>query len=84
MLTPETLTLNFSLYSERCRCTLYGHKDSVNSIEFFPCSNTLLTSSADKSLSVWDARTVSISLTAFPGFNKPGHSSYSLGSGYNL
>ncbi|XP_039074817.1 sperm-associated antigen 16 protein-like [Hyaena hyaena] len=43
--------------SERCRCTLYGHTDSVNSIEFFPCSNTLLTGSADKTLSVWDART---------------------------
>ncbi|XP_044890383.1 sperm-associated antigen 16 protein isoform X4 [Felis catus] len=43
--------------SERCRCTLYGHVDSVNSIEFFPGSNTLLTGSADKTLSVWDART---------------------------
>uniref|UniRef100_A0A2K6TU40 Sperm associated antigen 16 n=1 Tax=Saimiri boliviensis boliviensis TaxID=39432 RepID=A0A2K6TU40_SAIBB len=43
--------------SERCRCTLYGHTDSVNSIEFFPLSNTLLTGSADKSLSLWDART---------------------------
>ncbi|XP_077812780.1 sperm-associated antigen 16 protein isoform X3 [Macaca mulatta] len=43
--------------SERCRCTLYGHTDSVNSIEFFPFSNTLLTSSADKTLSIWDART---------------------------
>ncbi|EAW70516.1 hCG1648127 [Homo sapiens] len=44
--------------SERCRCTLYGHTDSVNSIEFFPFSNTLLTSSADKTLSIWDARTI--------------------------
>uniref|UniRef100_A0A452G106 Uncharacterized protein n=1 Tax=Capra hircus TaxID=9925 RepID=A0A452G106_CAPHI len=43
--------------SERCRYTLYGHTDSVNSIEFFPYSNTLLTGSADKSLSIWDART---------------------------
>ncbi|KAI4544409.1 hypothetical protein MG293_004675 [Ovis ammon polii] len=42
---------------ERCRYTLYGHTDSVNSIEFFPYSNTLLTGSADKSLSIWDART---------------------------
>ncbi|KFO18303.1 Sperm-associated antigen 16 protein [Fukomys damarensis] len=43
--------------SERCRGTLYGHTDSVNSIEFFPFSNTLLTGSADKTLSIWDART---------------------------
>ncbi|XP_070588317.1 sperm-associated antigen 16 protein isoform X23 [Erythrolamprus reginae] len=43
--------------SERCRYTLRGHKDSVNSIEFFPFSNIILTSSADKTLSLWDART---------------------------
>ncbi|XP_068803983.1 sperm-associated antigen 16 protein isoform X4 [Struthio camelus] len=42
--------------SERCRRTLHGHKDSVNSIEFLPFSNTVLTSSADKTLSLWDAR----------------------------
>uniref|UniRef100_A0A803STB2 Sperm associated antigen 16 n=1 Tax=Anolis carolinensis TaxID=28377 RepID=A0A803STB2_ANOCA len=44
-------------YSERCRYTLRGHKDSVNSIEFLPFSNIILTSSADKTLSLWDART---------------------------
>ncbi|KAF7243734.1 Sperm-associated antigen 16 protein [Varanus komodoensis] len=44
---------------ERCRYTLRGHKDSVNSIEFLPFSNIILTSSADKTLSLWDARTVS-------------------------
>lgn len=65
VLTLKTLTLNFSLCSERCRYTLYGHTDSVNSIEFFPYSNTLLTGSADKSLSIWDARTVSKSLMCF-------------------
>ncbi|XP_053139330.1 sperm-associated antigen 16 protein isoform X6 [Hemicordylus capensis] len=43
--------------SERCRYTLRGHKDSVNSIEFLPFSNIILTSSADKTLSLWDART---------------------------
>lgn len=46
-------------YSERCRNTLRGHADSVNSIVFLPYSNTLLTCSADKTLSLWDARTVS-------------------------
>ena len=66
VLSPTALTLTVSLYSERCRCTLYGHTDSVNSIEFFPCSNILLTGSADKSLSAWDARTVSKSSTLFP------------------
>lgn len=60
VVTPITSSLNYCLYSERCRYTLHGHMDSVNSIEFFPYSNTLLTGSADKSLSVWDARTVSI------------------------
>lgn len=50
--------INFS-YSERCRHTLRGHADSVNSIVFLPYSNTLLTCSADKTLSLWDARTVS-------------------------
>lgn len=45
--------------SERCRYTMFGHEDSVNSIEFLPFSNTVLTSSADKTLSLWDARTVS-------------------------
>ncbi|XP_071418497.1 sperm-associated antigen 16 protein isoform X2 [Pithys albifrons albifrons] len=43
--------------SEKCRHTLRGHKDSVNSIEFLPFSNTVLTSSADKTLSLWDCRT---------------------------
>lgn len=58
---------SYPFYSERCRYTLYGHTDSVNSIEFFPFSNTLLTASADKNLSVWDARTVSQSPALFPG-----------------
>ena len=48
----------WDLNSLRCRYTLRGHADSVNSIEFLPFSNTLLTCSADKTLSLWDARTV--------------------------
>ncbi|KFQ26393.1 Sperm-associated antigen 16 protein, partial [Mesitornis unicolor] len=35
---------------------LRGHKDSVNSTEFLLFSNTVLTSSADKTFSLWDAR----------------------------
>ncbi|XP_062435339.1 sperm-associated antigen 16 protein [Rhea pennata] len=42
--------------SERCRRTLRGRKASGNSTEFLPFSNTILTSSADKTLSPWDAR----------------------------
>ncbi|NWY47116.1 SPG16 protein, partial [Sylvia atricapilla] len=47
------------LMLERCRYTLRGHGGSVNSIEFLPFSSTALTSSADKTLSLWDVRTVS-------------------------
>ncbi|KAM6421646.1 LOW QUALITY PROTEIN: sperm-associated antigen 16 protein [Rhynochetos jubatus] len=43
--------------SEKCRYTMCGHKDSVNSTEFLPFSNTVLCSSAVKTLSLWDART---------------------------
>lgn len=38
---------------------MFGHEDSVNSIEFLPFFITVLTSSADKALSLWDARTLS-------------------------
>lgn len=80
---PKILPLHFSLYSERCRCTLYGHTDSVNSIEFFPFSNTLLTASADKSLSVWDARTVSKAIL-FPDMISLVTLSHFPGTRYNL
>jgi WD40 repeat protein len=40
----------WDLNSLRCRYTLRGHTDSVNSIEFLPYSNTLLTCSADKTI----------------------------------
>ncbi|KAI1236985.1 Sperm-associated antigen 16 protein, partial [Lamprotornis superbus] len=48
--------LHSSRCFERCRYTLRGHEDSVNSIEFLPFSSTVLTSSADKTLSLWDVR----------------------------
>ena len=38
--------------------TLRGHSDSVNKVVFIPYSNTLVTGSADKTLSLWDVRTV--------------------------
>jgi len=49
-------------FSLRCRYSLRGHGDSVNSVEFLDFSNILLTSSADKTLSLWDGRTVKIRL----------------------
>ena len=46
--------------SAKCVVTLRGHADSVNAVVFLPYSNTLATCSADKTLSLWDARTVSL------------------------
>jgi len=36
-----------------------GHTESVNAVQFLPYSNILLTCSADKTVFIWDARTVS-------------------------
>ena len=41
-----------------CVSTLWGHADSVNTVHFLPYSNTLASASADKTLSLWDIRTV--------------------------
>ncbi len=35
-----------------------GHQDSVHSAEFLMFSNIILSSSVDKTLMLWDARTV--------------------------
>ena len=45
--------------SLRCRYTMRGHTESVNAVQFLPYSNILITCSADKTVSIWDARTVS-------------------------
>ena len=42
-----------------CHLTLRGHADSVNSVQFLSYSNLLSTCSADKTVSLWDARAVS-------------------------
>jgi len=39
--------------------TLRGHSDSVNGVCFLPCSNSFVSCSADKSISLWDIRAVS-------------------------
>ena len=45
-----------------CVSTLRGHSDSVNAVNFLPFSNSLLSASADNTLSLWDIRTVCLSL----------------------
>ena len=52
-------TLSLSEHSGQCFVTLRGHADSVNSVMWLPYSNTLTTCSSDKTVSLWDARTVS-------------------------
>ena len=44
--------------SLRCRYTMRGHTESVNAVQFLQYSNILITCSADKTVSIWDARTV--------------------------
>ena len=41
-----------------CVSTLRGQSDSVNAVHFLSFSNSLLSASADKTLSHWDIRTV--------------------------
>jgi len=53
------LKVNVVGCSLRCRHTMRGHTESVNAVQFLPCSNILITCSADKTVSMWDARTVS-------------------------
>ena len=50
--------------SGQCVVTLRGHADSVNAVRFLPFSNTLCTCSADKTISLWDARTVRLCVCA--------------------
>lgn len=51
--------LTIKSYRGVCVSTLRGHADSVNALSFMTYSNTLLTTSADKTVSMWDLRTVS-------------------------
>ena len=48
--------------SKRCVLTLRGHGDSVNSVRFVPYSSVLCSSSADRTISLWDCRTVSTTI----------------------
>ena len=67
-----------NVFSERCRNTLRGHTDSVNSIEFLPFSNTLCTCSADKTISLWDARTGLCAQTLYEHQHAINHVSFNL------
>lgn len=50
----------FHLFSLRCRTVMRGHQDSVHSAELLMFSNIILSSSVDKTLMLWDARTVNL------------------------
>ena len=40
----------------KCKQTLRGHVDAVNCVTWVPYTNTVCTGSADKTVSLWDAR----------------------------
>lgn len=44
-------------FLQKCRQTLRGHVDSVNSVTFQPYTNNVCTGSSDKTVSLWDVRT---------------------------
>ncbi|XP_075463341.1 sperm-associated antigen 16 protein isoform X2 [Ascaphus truei] len=64
--------------TERCRYTMRGHVDSVNSIEFLPYSNIVLTSSADKTLSLWDARMGVCAQTFYGHLHSCNHATFNM------
>ena len=55
--TAQCYPVHFSL---RCRTVMRGHQDSVHSAEILMFSNIILSSSVDKTLMLWDARTVGL------------------------
>ena len=54
-------TIYIADFSGVCAVTLRGHADSVNRVKFIPYSDSLASCSADKTVSLWDIRTVSFS-----------------------
>eukprot|EP00054_Salpingoeca_dolichothecata_P016003 m.93167 g.93167 ORF g.93167 m.93167 type:complete len:184 (+) comp21764_c0_seq1:195-746(+) len=67
----------WDINSLRCRQTLRGHRDSVNSVEFQRLSNTLVTAGADKKVNLWDARTGLIAHTLVGHNNACNHAVFS-------
>lgn len=58
----------YDINAQKCRHSLRGHVDSVNSVKFQPFSNIIATASADKTVSLWDMRT-SLCVQTFYGHN---------------
>jgi len=62
----------------RCRMSLRGHVDSVNSVCFQPFSNNICSSSGDKTVSLWDSRSGLCIQTLY------GHSNSCNSAAFNL
>ena len=58
----------FDINVGKCRHSLRGHVDSVNSVRFQPYSNIVATGSADKTVSLWDMKTT-LCIQTFYGHN---------------
>ena len=56
----------FDLSMGTVRSTLRGHVDAVNTAAFLPLSSSVLTASADHTLSLWDLRSAAAAGTAQP------------------
>jgi hypothetical protein len=63
-------------HSGKCKQTFRGHGDSVNQVTWVPYTNTLFTASADRTLSLWDARTGMVAST-FYGHTSGRHAPWS-------
>ena len=64
----------FDLSTGTVRSTLRGHIDAVNTAAFLPFSSTVLTASADHTLSLWDLRSAAAAGTAQPFATLASHS----------
>ena len=64
----------FDLSTGAVRCTLRGHVDAVNTAAFLPLSSSVLTASADHTLSLWDLRSAAAAGTAQPYATLAAHS----------
>ena len=58
---------------------LPGHTDSANSVQFLPYSNILLSASADKTVSIWDARAGLCAHTFYGHTHAVSHATYNIG-----
>ena len=64
----------FDLSTGTVRSTLRGHIDAVNTAAFLPMSSSVLTASADHTLSLWDLRSAAAAGTAQPFATLASHS----------